>query len=48
MGGVSDYERQAIESHPCPACGAYTLSCAAPANRQQTHNRRKRNERPVV
>ena len=38
-GGVSDYERQAIESRPCPCCGAYTLACpepgpAAPARRK--------------
>ena len=24
---LSVYERQAIESRPCPHCGAYTLSC---------------------
>ncbi|HEY1187594.1 MAG TPA: hypothetical protein VGE74_08040 [Gemmata sp.] len=29
-GGLSDYERQAIESRPCPGCGAYTLSCSEP------------------
>jgi hypothetical protein len=23
-----DYERQAIESRPCPHCAAYTLACA--------------------
>lgn len=27
---VTDYEQQAIESRPCPYCGAYTLSCTAP------------------
>jgi hypothetical protein len=29
-GVVSDYERQAIESRPCPCCGAYTLTCPTP------------------
>lgn len=29
-GGLTDYERQAIESRPCPACGAYTLTCTSP------------------
>jgi hypothetical protein len=24
---ISIYERQAMESRPCPHCGAYTLSC---------------------
>ncbi len=31
--GVSDYEREAIESRPCPSCGAYTLSCPEPEPR---------------
>jgi hypothetical protein len=26
-GGLTDYEQQALESRPCPACGAYTLTC---------------------
>ena len=26
-GRPAEYERQAVESRPCPACGAYTLSC---------------------
>lgn len=43
MGGLSDYERQAIESHPCPGCGAYTLSCAAP--RTSTRVRRSNTQR---
>ena len=29
-GGLSDYERQALESRPCPVCGAYTLTCSDP------------------
>ena len=28
MNGATVYEQQAIESRPCPGCGAYTLSCA--------------------
>jgi hypothetical protein len=28
--GVGDFERQAIESRPCPRCGAYTLTCPEP------------------
>ncbi len=27
---LSIYERQALESRPCPHCGAYTLSCHEP------------------
>lgn len=27
---VSEFEQLALESHPCPACGAYTLSCRGP------------------
>src|ERR1700730_14448969 len=27
----SIYERQAVESRPCPACAAYTLCCRGPA-----------------
>ncbi len=26
-GELSLYERQAVESRPCPYCGAYTLRC---------------------
>ena len=40
-GGLSDYERQAIESRPCPGCGAYTLSCSDP---RTTPARRKTRE----
>lgn len=29
-GTWSEYERQAIESRPCPRCGAYTLSSPEP------------------
>ena len=28
LGEFSEYEREAIESRPCPRCGAYTLSCS--------------------
>jgi hypothetical protein len=28
----SFYEQQTLESHPCPHCGAYTLSCSDPAS----------------
>ena len=27
---LSFYERQALESRPCPHCGAYTLTCHDP------------------
>lgn len=27
VGQLSFYERQALESQPCPQCGAYTLFC---------------------
>jgi len=30
MGNFSEYERAAIESRPCPCCGAYTLTCPEP------------------
>jgi hypothetical protein len=45
----SVYEQQAVESCPCPACGAYTLCCpdpdeavaeAAPRSRRLTSLRR--------
>jgi hypothetical protein len=29
-GVVAEYERQAIESRPCPGCGLYTLACREP------------------
>jgi len=29
-GNWSDYERQSVESRPCPRCGAYTLKCPEP------------------
>jgi hypothetical protein len=31
-GHYSIYARQAVESYPCPQCGAYTLCCKDPAN----------------
>ena len=30
VGNWSEYERQAIESRPCPKCGAYTLCSPEP------------------
>ena len=30
VGHPSDFEKQAIESRPCPQCGAYTLTCRDP------------------
>jgi hypothetical protein len=30
VGNWSEYERQAIESRPCPKCGAYALCCPEP------------------
>jgi len=38
VGNLSEYERQAVESRPCPCCGAYTLTCREPATRP-THQR---------
>lgn len=29
-GPVAHFEQEAVESRPCPGCGAYTLSCHAP------------------
>jgi adenine-specific DNA methylase len=29
-GNWSAYEREAVESRPCPACGAYTLKSPEP------------------
>jgi len=31
------YEQQAVESCPCPACGAYTLCCHDPAEADAEH-----------
>lgn len=39
VGHWSEYERQAIESRPCPKCGAYHLSSPEPTrmpNRRPT------------
>jgi hypothetical protein len=30
IGTWTVYEREATETLPCPACGAYTLSCPEP------------------
>jgi hypothetical protein len=30
VGNWSDYEREAMESRPCPHCAAYTLSSPEP------------------
>ena len=30
VGACSAYERQAIESRPCPGCGLYTMTCTPP------------------
>jgi hypothetical protein len=32
VGAATVYERQSIESQPCPACGAYTLCCPEPVD----------------
>lgn len=45
VGSFSEYERQAIESRPCPKCGAYTLSSpepTRPAGKKPMFNRRVR------
>lgn len=44
-GPLADYERQAIESKPCPACGAYTLSCAEPRSKAARHRPEPRTRR---
>jgi hypothetical protein len=30
VGAASDFEKQTIESRPCPQCGGYTLTCREP------------------
>ena len=35
-GNWSAYEREAVESRPCPACGAYTLKCPEPEKKVVT------------
>lgn len=45
VGSWSEYERQAIESRPCPKCGAYTLNSpepTRPTGRKVMFNRRVR------
>lgn len=34
VGQLSFYERQAMEARPCPKCGAYTLTCEEPVNKE--------------
>ncbi len=36
VGNYSEYERQAVESRPCPGCGGYTLVCREPQPRPAT------------
>ncbi|MBY0456915.1 MAG: hypothetical protein K2V38_06230 [Gemmataceae bacterium] len=36
----SDYEQQALESRPCPGCGAYTLRCSRPQPHPARRSRR--------
>ena len=45
VGNFSEYERQAIESRPCPKCGAYTLSSPEPTKPQW---KRAKAERPAA
>lgn len=47
VGNWSEYERQAIESRPCPKCGAYTLCSpeptpTRPSGKKAMFNRRAR------
>lgn len=45
VGSFSEYERQAIESRPCPKCGAYTLNSPEPTRppaKKPMFNRRVR------
>jgi hypothetical protein len=44
VGSFSEYERQAIESRPCPKCGAYTLSSPEPT---KPGWKKMRSERPA-
>ena len=41
---VDLYERQSVESYPCPQCGAYTLCCDEPAS----HDSPVESSRPVA
>ena len=34
------HEQQAMESCPCPHCGAYTLTCHEPIDAAETKRRR--------
>lgn len=42
------HEQQAVESCPCPDCGAYTLSCPDPDEREQAKPQRRRWRRAVA
>jgi hypothetical protein len=46
-GHYSLYERQALESRPCPRCGAYTLCCQEPAETSPLSRKRRRRRTPV-
>ncbi|MGL6073092.1 MAG: hypothetical protein ACRC8S_02905 [Fimbriiglobus sp.] len=45
-GNWSEYERESLESRPCPTCQAYTLSCPEPTapsvSRRSPHMLRNR------
>lgn len=44
-GNWSEYERQSVESRPCPCCGAYTLTCPEP---QRPAARAGKRREPIV
>jgi hypothetical protein len=46
VGHWSHYEREAIESRPCPACGAYAL--ASPEPKQPVRNPRLEPQRSTA
>lgn len=39
VGQFSDYERESIESRPCPGCGLYTLTCRETFTRRRNRDR---------
>lgn len=44
--GFSIYAQQALESRPCPHCGAYTLSCQEPEMALAGHGEESWNSTP--
>ena len=44
----SVYEQQAVESCPCPHCGAYTLCCREPAELPAAQKAQRLRQRQAV